>query len=247
MLREVERHFDLRELTQQQQLLADLGSIDFLKTVLSQSGPFGRVAAVSSFGAESAVLLHQVAAVAPQTPVIFIDTQFHFDETLAYRDELVTQLALQDVRSYSIDPLSQKRLDLAQLLHLTNADRCCHARKVDVLTRALRDFDGWISGQKRFQSSSRARINRVEWDDERNKWKFNPLADWHSDDLEAYRIEHGLPHHPLRQFGYSSVGCAPCTTPITADEDPRAGRWRGTQKLECGLHRNPNIIAASVA
>jgi len=247
VLREAQGRLDVGELAEQQQLLANLGALDFLKAVLSQSGPFGRVAVVSSFGAESAVLLHQVAAVAPQTPVIFIDTQFHFDETLAYRDALSSQLALQDVRSYSIDPLSQKRLDPARTLHFTNSDRCCHARKVGVLTRALRDFDGWISGQKRFQSSSRAGINRVDWDDERNKWKFNPLADWRSDDLEAYHAEYGLPHHPLKQFGYSSVGCAPCTSPIAADEDPRAGRWRGTQKLECGLHRNPNIIAASVA
>lgn len=213
MLREAQGRLDVGELAEQQQLLANLGALDFLKAVLSQSGPFGRVAVVSSFGAESAVLLHQVAAVAPQTPVIFIDTQFHFDETLAYRDALSSQLALQDVRSYRIDPLSQKRLDPARTLHFTNSDRCCHARKVGVLTRALRDFDGWISGQKRFQSSSRAGINRVDWDDERNKWKFNPLADWRSDDLEAYHAEYGLPHHPLKQFGYSSVGCAPCTSP----------------------------------
>lgn len=247
MLRDLEVHSGAEALAALQRALSDLGSGDFIAEVLTNPSLFGRVAVVSSFGAESAVLLHQVAKVAPSTPVIFIDTQFHFDETIAYRDALVSQLALQDVRCYSIDPLSQKRLDPARTLHLTNPDRCCHARKVEVLTRALRDFDGWISGQKRFQSITRAGVERVDWDTERSMWKFNPLADWSAEDLETYRVAHGLPHHPLVQLGYASVGCAPCTSPVADDEDGRAGRWRGQQKLECGLHRNPNVIAASVA
>ena len=118
---------------------------------------------------------------------------------------------------------------------------------VDVLNRALREFDGWITGQKRYQSSTRSDIARVDWDAERNKWKFNPLADWSMDDVETHREKYDLPRHPLADLGYSSVGCAPCTSPVGFDEDARAGRWRGQQKLECGLHRNPNIIAASVA
>lgn len=238
---------DKRALWSARHETAGLDTPAFLRAVLSNKATFGRVAVVSSFGAESAILLHQIAQVAPDTPVIFIDTLFHFDETLAHRDALVRQLSLQNVRSFSIDPLSQKRLDPSRHLHLTNPDRCCHARKVDVLNRALREFDGWITGQKRYQSSTRSDIARVDWDAERNKWKFNPLADWSMDDIESHREKYDLPRHPLADLGYSSVGCAPCTSPVGVDEDARAGRWRGQQKLECGLHRNPNIIAASVA
>lgn len=228
-------------------MLSGLDTRAFFTEVLSNKEVFGHVAVVSSFGAESAVLLHHVAQVAPGTPVIFIDTQFHFDETISYRDELMQRLCLRDVRSFSIDPISQKRLDPARTLYLTHPDSCCHARKVEVLSRALRGFDGWVTGQKRYQSSTRAEVERIDWDTERGKWKFNPLADWRADEIEAYRVENGLPHHPLTQMGYSSVGCAPCTSPVADHEDARAGRWRGQQKLECGLHRNPNIIAASAA
>ncbi|MEK9654497.1 MAG: phosphoadenylyl-sulfate reductase [Halieaceae bacterium] len=230
-----------------QKSLAALSTEALLAELLSESEDFGRLAVVSSFGSESAVLLHQIAKIAPETPVIFIDTLFHFDETLAYRDALVEQLSLRDVRSLSIDPLSQKRLDPARTLHLTDPDQCCHARKVEVLRRALRGFDGWITGQKRYQSDTRAAIARVEWDTVSDKWKFNPLADWTADQIETYRDRHGLPRHPLAHLGYTSVGCAPCTSPVADHEHSRAGRWRGQQKLECGLHRNPNIIAASAA
>lgn len=230
-----------------QKSLAALSTQGLLAELLSESEDFGRLAVVSSFGSESAVLLHQIAKIAPETPVIFIDTLFHFDETLAYRDALVEQLSLRDVRSLSIDPLSQKRLDPARTLHLTDPDQCCHARKVEVLRRALRGFDGWITGQKRYQSDTRAAIARVEWDTVSDKWKFNPLADWTADQIETYRDRHGLPRHPLAHLGYTSVGCAPCTSPVADHEHSRAGRWRGQQKLECGLHRNPNIIAASAA
>jgi len=228
-------------------LLAGLDAVGFLRCLLSMPRIFGRSAVVSSFGIESAVLLHHVSEIAPDTPVIFIDTRLHFEETLAFKEQLVNHLRLSDVRSFSIDPLSQKREDPKQRLHLTNPDRCCHVRKVEVLTRALRGFDGWITGQKRHQSATRAELGRVEWDAERNKAKFNLLSDWSAESLVAYADRYDLPRHPLLEKGYASVGCAPCTTPVAESEDPRAGRWRGLEKRECGLLRNPHIIAASSA
>ena len=233
------------DFNRQYHALAGLDTQEFLSWVYAPYKPFGNVGVVTSFGTESAVLLHLIAEVAPAAPVIFIDTGFHFDETLAYRDELVGHLGLRNVRTVGLDPLSEKRSDPARRLHLDNPDACCQLRKVKVLNHALRDHDGWISGQKRYQSHERSKIDRVEWDSARGKWKFNPLADWNAADLLTYQTSHQMPAHPLASDGYSSVGCSPCTTPVTAGEDMRAGRWRHREKLECGLHRSADLIAAT--
>lgn len=233
------------DFNRQYHALAGLDTREFLSWVYAPYKPFGNVGVVTSFGTESAVLLHLIAEVAPAAPVIFIDTGFHFDETLAYRDELVSHLGLRNVRTVGLDPLSEKRSDPARRLHLDNPDACCELRKVKVLNHALRDHDGWISGQKRYQSHERSKIDRVEWDSARAKWKFNPLADWNTADLLTYQTQHQMPAHPLASVGYSSVGCSPCTTPVTAGEDMRAGRWRHREKLECGLHRSADLIAAT--
>ena len=233
------------DFNRQYHALAGLDTREFLSWVYAPYKPFGNVGVVTSFGTESAVLLHLIAEVAPAAPVIFIDTGFHFDETLAYRDELVSHLGLRNVRTVGLDPLSEKRSDPARRLHLDNPDACCQLRKVKVLNHALRDHDGWISGQKRYQSHERSKIDRVEWDSARAKWKFNPLADWNTADLLTYQTSHQMPAHPLASDGYSSVGCSPCTTPVTAGEDMRAGRWRHREKLECGLHRSADLIAAT--
>ena len=225
--------------------LASLDTQAFLARLLSQQTPFGELAVVSSFGAESAVLLHLVATLNPETRVVFLDTGFHFPETLAYRDELIARLGLQRAQTIGIDPLSEKRYDDAGTLHQVDPDRCCAVRKVQVLKRALRPYGGWISGQKQFQSTERARLERVEWDELYAMWKFNPLADWSADRIATYQAEHRLPPHPLVSEGYPSIGCEPCTSRVAGGEDMRAGRWRGQDKLECGLHRNSNVIAVS--
>ena len=225
-----------------------LGSLDtqaFLARLLGQQTPFGELAVVSSFGAESAVLLHLVATLNSQTRVVFLDTGFHFPETLAYRDELIDRFGLEGAQIIGIDPLSEKRYDEAGTLHQSDPDRCCAVRKVQVLKRALRPYGGWISGQKQFHSTERAWLERVEWDDIYATWKFNPLADWSADRIASYQAEHRLPPHPLVSEGFPSIGCEPCTSRVTGGEDIRAGRWRGQDKLECGLHRNPNVIAVS--
>ena len=194
----------------------------------------GRVAAVSSFGAESAVLLHMIAAVDRDIPVIFTNTQKMFGETLAYRDELAEKLGFTDLRVYRPDPRLLAIRDATGLRWSYDPDGCCDLRKVEPLRRALAPFDAWISGRKGFQAKTRAAIPRFEIDE--GRLKLNPLADWDKARLNAYFDEHALPHHPLEAEGYLSIGCAPCTSKVRPGEDPRSGRWRGWDKVECGIH-----------
>jgi phosphoadenosine phosphosulfate reductase len=195
----------------------------------------GRVALVSSFGAESVVLLHLVSVIAPETPVLFIDTRMLFPETLEYQRLLAETLHLGDVRTIRA---LQPRLafeDPDNTLHQFNTDACCNVRKVEPLERALAGFDGWITGRKRYQGASRETVEFFEAEGDL-RIKVNPLAHWGREDLEEYMVENRLPRHPLVAKGYSSIGCAPCTSPVKEGEDPRAGRWRNTAKTECGIH-----------
>jgi len=194
----------------------------------------GRVAAVSSFGAESAVLLHIVAGVDPDVPVIFTNTQKMFGETLAYRDTLSERLRLTDLRVLRPDPRLLAVRDRQAERWSYDPDGCCEIRKVEPLARALVPFDAWISGRKGFQAGTRTALPRFEED--QGRLKINPLVDWDKAALDAYFAEHDLPRHPLEAQGYPSIGCAPCTSPVRPGEDPRAGRWRGMDKVECGIH-----------
>lgn len=199
-------------------------------------GLVGRVAIVSSFGAESAVLLHLLAQVNRAAPVIFIDTQMLFAETLDYQADLASRFGLRDVRRISADELALRRTDPWGNLHQSEADSCCDLRKTRVLERALAGFDGWISGRKRHQAGTRAALELFEADDAQRRIKINPLAYWSAADIVAYFEAHDLPRHPLVARGYPSIGCAPCTSAVGAGEDARAGRWRGQDKEECGIH-----------
>jgi len=194
----------------------------------------GRIAAVSSFGAESAVLLHMVAQVDVDVPVVFTNTQKMFGETLAYRDELAERLGFTDLRVFRPDPRLLAIKDKTGLRWSYDPDGCCDLRKVEPLRRALAPFDSWISGRKGFQSGTRTALPRFEEDE--GRLKINPLADWDKAKLDAYFAEHELPRHPLEAQGYLSIGCAPCTTKVAPGEDPRAGRWRSFDKVECGIH-----------
>lgn len=198
----------------------------------------GRVALVSSFGAEAAVLLHMVAQVDSSVPVIFLDTGKHFPETLAYRDALAARLGLTDLRSLTPDPADLAARDAAGERWSYDPDGCCDLRKVRPLARALAGFDATISGRKAFQAGTRAALPLVEIDasDAAGRLKINPLRDWQKADLDAYFAAHALPRHPLEAAGYPSIGCAPCTSPVAEGEDARAGRWRGFAKVECGIH-----------
>jgi len=193
-----------------------------------------RLALVSSFGTESAALLKVMADVDPAIPVIFLDTGWLFEETLAYRDTLIAALGLRDVRS--IKPLEEtlSREDPDRELWFSDPDACCRIRKVEPLARALAPFSAWINGRKRFQGGLRAAIPVVEQDGIR--LKFNPFANVTREEIEAIYAAAKLPPHPLVASGFLSVGCMPCTSRTSPDEDVRAGRWRGRPKTECGIH-----------
>lgn len=195
----------------------------------------GRVALVSSFGAESAVLLHIVSRIDPSLPVVFLDTGRLFAETLEYRTRLAERFGLTDVRTVAPDPDRLASDDPHRALWMTNPDLCCHIRKTEPLNRALQGFDAWFTGRKRFQNALRARLGLFEADGERIK--VNPLIGWSPVDLRDYAARHDLPEHPLVAKGYPSIGCVPCTTRVAADEDQRSGRWRGLEKTECGIHQ----------
>ena len=191
-----------------------------------------RVAAVSSFGAESAVLLDMVAKADTAVPVIFINTQKIFGETLAYRDELSERLGFTDLRVYRPDPYLLAQKDRTSLRWSYDPDGCCDLRKVEPLRRALAPFDAWISGRKGV--GARAGLPRFEIDE--GRLKINPLADWTKARLDAWFEAERLPRHPLEAQGYPSIGCVPCTSQVEPGEDPRSGRWRGWDKTECGIH-----------
>lgn len=195
----------------------------------------GDVALVSSFGAESAVLLHMVATTAPATPVLFLDTGQLFAQTLDYRRGLARALGLTDVRDLRPAYADLALEDPDAELWRADPDRCCDVRKVRPLDRGLAGFKGWITGRKRFQSAGRARLKPAEVAAD-GRIKFNPLVDATPEDLLAYAAEHALPEHPLKAFGYPSIGCWPCTRPVRAGEASRAGRWAGLEKTECGIH-----------
>ncbi|MGJ5176758.1 phosphoadenylyl-sulfate reductase [Bradyrhizobium oligotrophicum] len=193
-----------------------------------------RLAVVSSFGTESAALLKVTADVDPAIPVVFLDTGHMFAETLAYRDQLIEILGLQDVRSMKPDAAALAREDADNELWFSDPDACCRIRKVEPLARALKPFAAWINGRKRFQGGLRAAIPVVEQDGARVK--FNPFANVTREDIAAIYRAANLPQHPLVASGFRSIGCMPCTSRADAAEDDRAGRWRGRGKTECGIH-----------
>ncbi|MDJ0949535.1 MAG: phosphoadenylyl-sulfate reductase [Alphaproteobacteria bacterium] len=196
----------------------------------------GRIALVSSFGTEAAVLLALAAEVDPALPIIFLDTGKHFGETLRYRDQLTQQLGLTDVRSVGPDPLGVRREDQDGMLWSRDPDACCFLRKVLPLRRALEGFDAWITGRKQYQGGLRRDLSTLEAED--GGIKVNPLAKWTADRIETEFAARGLPRHPLEADGFLSIGCMPCTDRVAPGEtqDRRAGRWAGRDKTECGIH-----------
>jgi phosphoadenosine phosphosulfate reductase len=197
-----------------------------------------KLAVVSSFGAESAVLLHMMSQIDPNTPVLFLDTGMLFgqtlDYTLDYRRSLAARLGLTDVRDLRPRFADLATQDPDARLHRTDTDACCNIRKVIPLDLALGEFDGWITGRKRFHGGERLRLPVVE--ESGGKLKFNPLANWSKAQLEAYAAQHDLPAHPLVAMGFPSIGCWPCTKAVEAGGDIRSGRWAGQDKTECGIH-----------
>jgi phosphoadenosine phosphosulfate reductase len=204
----------------------------------------GRIALVSSFGADSAVLLHMVSRIDPKTPVVFVDTGQHFPETLGYRDALVARLGLTNVVNAELDPEVAAKEDPERFLFQSDPDRCCDIRKVQPLARALDGYDAWITGRKSFQAATRSRVPLFEAEGDRVK--VNPLVGWSATDILDYIRAADLPPHPLVAKGFPSIGCLPCTSRVAPGEDPRAGRWRGRGKTECGIHTEPLNIGQDI-
>ncbi len=216
---------------------AGVSAPELLVRLLRDEMP-GKISAVSSFGTESAVLLDMIARADPATPVLFVDTLKMFPETLAYRDTLVERLGLTNVKVVQPDPALVADRDETGLRWSYDPDGCCDIRKVQPLARALTGVTAWISGRKGFQASTRARLPTFEIED--GRLKINPLAGWTKADLDQWFADNDLPRHPLEAKGYPSIGCAPCTSVVKPGEDPRAGRWRGWDKTECGIHSSAN-------
>ena len=194
----------------------------------------GVTALVSSFGAESVVLLHMISVIDRTTPVLFLDTEMLFPETVDYQREVANRLNL-DVQVIRPDRETTFLADPNARLHAHDPDACCALRKDAPLQAALTPFDAWITGRKRFQGGQRATLDFFEADDA-GRIKINPLAHWSPADIAEYMTNNRLPRHPLVTKGYPSIGCAPCTTRVAEGEDARAGRWRGKAKTECGIH-----------
>ncbi len=225
-----------RKLLRAQALAAELegkSPQEVLRRVIEQEFR-GRIALVSSFGAESASLLHMAAAIDPDLPVIFIDTEKHFAQTLDYKDELAKRLGLRNLQVVKPDPTEERIEDPKGDLWKSNPDACCTLRKVRPNERALAGYDAWISGRKRHHGSVRAHLPVVEHDG--IHFKVNPLVAWTPQEINAYFKANDLPAHPLVAEGYPSIGCWPCTSPADG-ENARAGRWAGSGKTECGIHR----------
>ena len=188
-----------------------------------------------SFQHDGVVLAHMLRQIAPEVPVVFINTGFHFPETLAYRDEIVQRFGINLVELHPIVPRTEFAERYGLDLYARNPDLCCHINKVEPLRRFLPGMRAWINGRRRDQAATRTAIHVVEAYQD-GPFKVNPLASWSSRDTFYYLERHGISHHPLFEQGYASIGCAPCTRPVMAGEDERAGRWAGQEKTECGLH-----------
>jgi phosphoadenosine phosphosulfate reductase len=203
----------------------------------------GKITLVSSFGTESAILLHMIAEIDKATPVIFLDTGKLFPETLAYRDELVARLGLTDVRAIRPSGKQLAAYDPDGKLWQRDPDLCCSIRKTNPLDEALEGFEAWITGRKRSQGGTRANLEMVDTGAD-GRITVNPLAFWDEARIDEYFTRHDLPRHPLQAEGYASIGCATCTQRVQPGEDKRAGRWAGLDKVECGIHMPRRAAAA---
>ncbi|MFM7348216.1 MAG: phosphoadenylyl-sulfate reductase [Erythrobacter sp.] len=230
-------HFTEHDAVRLNNLFRGSSTQEMLEAVI-RDGLAGDLAVVSSFGAESAVLLHLVASIDPSVPVLFLDTGKHFAETLAYRDLLTERLGLNLV-VLTPDPEDLAARDANGLRWSYDPDGCCEIRKVKPLEKALANVNASFTGRKAFQARTRANLPRFELDtsDARGRLTINPLIDWDPGQIEGHFIQHDLPRHPLIAQGYPSIGCSPCTSQVLPGEDPRSGRWKGWDKTECGIHK----------
>ena len=183
-----------------------------------------------------AVVPHRASRVCPGVDVVFLDTDYHFAETIGMRDAVAATMPVRVKTVLPLATIGQQDARFGPRLHDRNPDLCCAMRKVEPLDRALRPYRAWASGLRRADSASRAGVRVVEWDAKHEMVKINPIAGWTDEQVDGYIAEHGILVNPLLSDGYGSIGCAPCTRRLLAGEHTRAGRWAGTDKTECGLH-----------
>ncbi len=219
---------------------SDLTDIELLREVIGNEG-FGQIGAVSSFGADSALLLAMIVEIDASIPVIFLDTGKHFPETTDYVQSLSQMLGLENIHYRRPDLAEVKIHDTIGDLWESSVDACCDLRKVGPLEKALAGFDSWISGRKRFHGTDRSGLQSVEWSD--GRYKINPLAHWTVDQIRREFKARDLPQHPLVAQGFPSIGCAPCTRAVAPGDDVRSGRWADLEKTECAIHSQPWIGA----
>jgi phosphoadenosine phosphosulfate reductase len=216
--------------------LPDVEAMTAEESLLFAYDRFGdKLCLTCSWQKQSSVLVHMVSELGIDIPVIELDTGLFFAETYATREKLVERYGLELVRPEVITVAEQHKQEGPNLWE-SNPDRCCHVRKVEPLERALKDFDAWISGIRREQSLTRKDAQRMEWSERYAVWKVQPLVDWDSKRVDAYIHVNEIPYNPLHDAGYPSIGCIPCTRPVSRDEDERAGRWADSDKIECGIH-----------
>ena len=185
---------------------------------------------------QDAVLPHLVSQVLPGVDVLFLQTGYHFAETLRTRDVVASTLPITVVDALPRQSVAEQDAEYGARLHERDPNLCCFLRKVDPLARALEPYAGWVTGVRRDEAPTRAGTPVVGWDDKHDMVKVNPLATWTAADVDAYQVEHGLARNPLVAQGYPSIGCEPCTRQVAPGEDPRSGRWAGNDKTECGIH-----------
>ncbi|MDE3026590.1 MAG: phosphoadenylyl-sulfate reductase [Acidobacteriota bacterium] len=216
--------------------LPDVEAMTAEECLLWAYGRFGdKLCLTCSWQKQSSVLVHMVSELGLDVPVIELDTGLFFQETYETRERLVQRYGLELVRPEVMTIAEQHRQEGPNLWE-TSPDRCCHVRKVEPLERALKDFDAWISGIRREQSLTRKDAERVEFSERYDVWKIQPLVDWDAKRVDAYIHVNEIPYNPLHDAGYPSIGCIPCTRPVSRDEDERAGRWADSDKIECGIH-----------
>jgi phosphoadenosine phosphosulfate reductase len=216
--------------------LPDVEAMTAEESLLWAYDRFGsKLCLTCSWQKQSSVLVHMVGELGLDVPVIELDTALFFRETYETREKLVEKYGLELIRPDVISVAEQHKQEGPNLWE-TNPDRCCHVRKVEPLERALKDYDAWISGIRREQSLTRKDAQRVEFSERYDVWKIQPLVDWDAKRVDAYIHVNEIPYNPLHDAGYPSIGCIPCTRPVSREEDERAGRWADSDKIECGIH-----------
>ncbi|MCQ4088825.1 phosphoadenylyl-sulfate reductase [Saccharibacillus sp. JS10] len=215
----------------------ELESLSAQEVIRFATEQYSSLTFACSFGAEDVVIVDMLQQISPSTEIFYLDTDFHFQETYDTRDQMMKRYNLDFVRVSPLITPEEQAIQHTSELWKADPNLCCNIRKVEPLTRNLSRYDAWITGIRRDQAPTRANSKKVEYDYKFGLMKFNPLADWTSEDVWAYIRDNRIIYNPLHDRNFPSIGCEQCTRQVMPGEDPRAGRWSGNDKTECGLHK----------